>query len=139
GFEDENIGGADPFDDQLGGMAKIGQKTDACAIGPEHKTDRIIGIVRDGKGVDGQIAYLKGTAGAENAKIEAGFELELDRFLGEAIAIDRNGNLAAKSAETVGMIGMFVGEKDAAEGFRGTADLSEAFADLAGAKASIDQ
>ena len=95
--------------------------------------------MRNGKGVDSQIAYLKGSAGAENAKIEAGFELELDRFLGQAIAIDRNGNLAAKGPETVGMVGMFVGEKDAAEGFRGTADLSEAFADLAGAKAGIDQ
>lgn len=33
GFEQENLGEANPFDDEFGGMAEIGEKTDVAAVG----------------------------------------------------------------------------------------------------------
>ena len=65
--------------------------------------------------------------------------MKFNRFLGETIAENGNGQFIAKSAETIGVVGVFVREENAAEPFGSAADLSEAFADLFGAKTGIDQ
>ena len=96
--------------------------------------------MRDGESFHRDFAKFKGGAGVEETKIEASvFELQFDRFLGEAIAVNGNRQFVAERTESVGVIGMFVREKDAAETFGGATDLGEAFSDLFGAETRIDQ
>ena len=96
--------------------------------------------MRDGKCFHRDFAEFKGGAGVEETKIEAGcLELEFDCFLGEAIAVNGNGQFVAECAETVGVISMFVREENTAKTFRGATDLGETFADLFGTKTGVDQ
>ena len=140
GFENQDVGSADSLHNELGGVPEVGEETDATAVGAEHEADGIVGIVRDGKCFHRDFAEIEGCAGVEEAEIEAGvFELEFDRFLGEAIAVNGDGQFVAERAEAVGVVGMFVREENAAETFGRATDLGEAFADLFRAETGIDQ
>ena len=145
-FQHQDVGVADAFHHELRGVAEIGEETDFDAVAAEGETDGIVGVVRDGKSFDPDIADFEGGAGAEEAEIEFNiffrpivFELKFDGFLGEAIAVNGNGQLAAERAEAVGVVGVLVREEDAAEAFGRAADLREAFANLFRAEAGIDQ
>ena len=131
---------ADSFHDELCSVTEIGQETDVAAAGMKHETDWIISIVRHGEGLDADTADLEGRTGAEQTKIEIrSLELKFDCFLGEPIAINRDGHFVAERAETVGMVGMLVRQQNPGEGFRRAANLRETFADLLGAETGIDQ
>ena len=139
-FQNEDVGRTDSLHHQLGGVAKICKKADLTSISAEHETDWIVGIMRDGESFHANIANFEGGPSAENAEIESsGFKLKLDRFLGESITENGNGELVAERAKTVGVVGVFVREKNAAKTFGSASDLREAFADLFGAKTGIDQ
>jgi len=139
GFEDQNVGGADSFDDKPGGVAEIGEKTEIAALGAEQKSDGIIGVVGDAEGLDVDAAELEGGPRTEEAKIELLSELQLDGFFGEAIAIDGNLKLGGEHAEALGVVGMFVGNKNSAQVFRRPTDAQQTLADLARAQSRVEQ
>ena len=120
-------------------MAKIGQKAKAQAIHLEQETNGIISIVRHGKGFNPHIAHLESGAGGKNLEIKFRLELLLDSILGEAIAINRNRNLFAKSAQAIGVVSMLVGKENASEVFGSAANLGQALANLPAAKTSINK
>ena len=139
-FEDQDIGSANTFHDELGCVTEISKETDATSIRAKHEANGIVGVMRDGKSFDGDFAELKGSAGVEETKIETGiFELEFDRFFGETIAVNRDGQFVAKRAKAVGVVGMFVREENAAQAFGRAANLGEPFTNLFGAETGIDQ
>ena len=139
-FEHEDVRLTNAFLDEFGSVTEIGKKTDFGTVRAQHKTDGIVGVVRNGERFDTDIADFEGSAGAEKAEIEfGGFELKFDRFLGEAITKNRDGQFIAERAETVGVIGMLVGEQDAAETFGSATDLREALANLFRAKSGVDE
>ena len=43
------LAGADALDDQFGGVAEVGEKADVARAGAQEKTDRVAGVVRNGK------------------------------------------------------------------------------------------
>jgi hypothetical protein len=85
GFQDENVGRADPFQHQLGGMAEIGEKTDISRRRAEHETHWIIGIVRDGKSIHDDITHFKGAACDENLRVDAAFGVAFDPWWNPAV------------------------------------------------------
>src|SRR5207302_4113669 len=89
-FQNEDLRRPDPLDDQFGGMAEVGEETNISLDGAQEKADRIVGIVGDAEGVDGDIANLEGGAGGKDAGLELDFEEAFDGFFGQAIAIDRD-------------------------------------------------
>lgn len=118
GLEDEDIGGPNPLNDELGGVPKVGQESDFSFVGSNEEADRIISIMRNRKRVDGDIADVEAGAGGKDAAVQRAFELLFDRFLGQPVAIDGNAEFAgAEGSQALNMIGMFVGDKDTGETF----------------------
>jgi hypothetical protein len=139
GFENQNVGPANALDDEFGGMAEIGEEADLAALGAEHEAHRIIGIVGHGKGFHTNFTDFEDSTGAEETKLKLRLELHFDRFLRQAVTINRDGKFGAERAEAVRMIGVLVSQKDARETFRRASDLGEAFANLAGAETGVDE
>ena len=89
-FEHKHVGGADPFTNEARGVAEIGEKTNLVPARVEHEANGIVGVVRDGKRIHAHIADIEGSAGGKDAAIEFGFELKLDGFAREAVAVNRD-------------------------------------------------
>lgn len=77
GFEHEHVGGADAVNHEFGYVAEVGDETDTRAVGAQHKSDGVLGVVRDGKGFDEEVVEFEAVAGAEQTPIEAGVSLAL--------------------------------------------------------------
>ena len=88
GFEDEDVRLADAFDDEPGGVAEIGEESDIAGMGPEEESNGIVGVMRDAKGIDGEVAEFEGRPGVKEPELERDLKLRLDGFLGQAVAID---------------------------------------------------
>ncbi|MDB6108688.1 MAG: hypothetical protein JWR69_438 [Pedosphaera sp.] len=139
GLQDEDVGGANAFQRQLGGMAQISQKADVAARRVQEKTDGIRGVVRDAEGVNDDVADFKAAAGGEDSTIKLGLELPFDAVLGGTVAVDGNLQLGAEGGESVDMVGVLVGDEDAREAFRRAANGGQALADLTQAEPGIDE
>lgn len=139
GLEHERARGADAFEHELGGVAKIGQETHIPRRCMQEKTDGIIRVVRHAEGVHGKIADLEGSAGGEEAEIQAGRALGLDGFLREAVAKNRDRLPRAQSREARDVVAVLVRDEDAGEGFGCAIDRREALANLAAAEPGIDE
>jgi hypothetical protein len=105
----------------------------------EKEADGIVGIVRNGKGVDTDVADLEGSAGVEEMGVEGDLELGFDGFLGEAIAIDGELQFAGETDEAGDVIGMLVGDEDAVQSFGSATEGLKALPDLASAQAGVNQ
>ena len=70
GFEDEDVRGADAVEHEPGGVAEVGGEADVAARGAQQKSDRILGVVRDGKGFDEDVGDLEARAGGEEVAVE---------------------------------------------------------------------
>ncbi len=157
GFEHEDVGAAEAVEDEFGHMAKIGGKTDVAGDGADQVADGVLGIVRDGKRFDGDIGQFKSVASGEESPVDLGFpsvgifEGEVGFFapfgferpnsgvLGGAVAKDRNMKFIGNAKEAADVVGMFVGDEDGGEIFRGASDGGEPLPDLARRKAGVDE
>ncbi len=139
GFEDEGAGGADAFDDEAGGVAEVGEEADVAVAVVEHEADGVVGVVGDGEAVDLEVAELEGGAGFEEAPGGAGGEFGLERFGGEAVAVDGDVVAFGEDGEAAGVVAVFVGEEDGLHVGEGAAEGMEAGFDLAGAEAGVDE
>jgi len=110
GLKDEDVRGVDAVEHQLGGVAEVGGEADVARGGAEQIANRILRVMRNGKGFDQNVGNLKARAGGEQVpfkfgdKISGGFfnpmkkwvafavPFFLERpgggFLGVAVAID---------------------------------------------------
>ena len=84
----------------------------------QEKTNRVLGVVRNGKGIDHHVTHFERCAGGENTAIESGLELGFNRFLGIAIAVNRNGQPGAERGQTLDVIAVLVGKQDALQAIR---------------------
>jgi hypothetical protein len=139
GFQDEDVGGADALDNQLGDVAEISEKTNVGGLRAQEITDRVLRVVWNGKRFDKHVANFKTRAGGEQAAIEFGAELKFHRLLRFAIAVYGNLQFVAQNCETLNMIHVFVRDENAGEIFGRATDGSEALADLARAESGINQ
>lgn len=74
GFEHKHVRGADAFDDEFGHVAEVGDETDVCRLCAQEKSDRVLRVVRNGKGFDEQIVQFKAVAGRKNPPVNFGFK-----------------------------------------------------------------
>ncbi len=139
GLQNEHVGGPDSFKNQAVGMAQIGQKTDVAGNRAQQETDRILRVVRDGKGFDHDVANFKSRAGGEKPAGQADFELIFDSLLRGAVAKNGDLQLGTQRGETLNVIGVLVGDEDAIQFFGRTPDGGEALANLAQAEAGVNQ
>ena len=70
GFKDEDVRGADAVEHELRRMAEVGGKADVATGGAEQITDRVLRIVRDGKGLDAHVTNFKPGAGGEQLPVD---------------------------------------------------------------------
>ena len=139
GFQNQNVRPADAIDDQSRGMTQIREKTDVSGGSAQEVTDRVLGIVRNGKGFDHHIAQIETRAGFEQMAGKSFFRLPLQRVLGGAVAIDRNIQFFCEQRQALDMIGMFVRDKNPGQIFRRAPNGGEAFTNLSSAETSVDQ
>jgi hypothetical protein len=139
GFENEHMSGAHPLEYQFGGVAEIGQKPDIPLSGAEQKTNGILRVVGNAERIDSDIADFKAAASAEQSPIALKPKLILESFLGWAVAIDRDSKFRAESRQALDVIGMFVGDKDAAQVLGDPADGGQSFPNLTQAESGIDE
>jgi hypothetical protein len=157
GFEHEDVGQTDAFEDEFGDVAEVGDETNVAGAGVEHEADRVLGIVRDGKGLDADVADFEGGAAFEEAPVNFGFE-SVGGFEGEvgflapfvferpdgavlraAIAIDGDVAFVGEAEQAGDVVGMFVGEQDGGKTLGRAADAFEALADLARGEAGVHE
>lgn len=139
GFQDNDVRAADAFHDELGGMAEVREETDGASTGIQDEADGVLGVVRDGKGVDAHLTQFERGAGDEHAAVELGRELAFDGFAGVAIAVNGDVEFGGDGGEALDMIAVFVGDENARQPFGSAADGGQSLADLAAAEAGIDE
>ena len=105
--------------------------------------DGIVGVMRHAERFHEQVADLERTARGKQSPGNADFFLPFgiggDGFGGETIGVDGQGTRFAQDAEAADVIGVFVGEDDAADLIDVAVDEREAVGDLAPAEAGIDE
>ena len=139
GFEQEHVRGANAFDDELRGVAEVGQEPNISRVGANQKADRIVCIVRHGESVHDDIAHIERCARAENPAIESGVELMLNRFLREAVAENRNLQLRAQRCQTLNVVAVFMGDENAVQSLRRAANGGKPLPDLTAAQTGVDE
>lgn len=139
GFQNQRIRAANPLEDEFGGVAKIRQEPDLHSFRPQGETDRVLGIVGDGEGFDFKISDGEASTSGENVVVELGFQLAFGSFLGGAVPINGDTQLAGKRGQPGDMVAVLVGDEDAGQGFGHAADQAEALTDLAPAEARVDE
>lgn len=108
GFEDEDVRGADTFDDELGHVAEVGDDADVARDGVKKKTNRVLRVMRDGKSVHGHIADFETRAGREDVCIEFRFERVFGGFERGAVAVNGDFQFCRDAVESLDVVGMFV-------------------------------
>ena len=140
GLQHQGMGGADPFEHQPGGVAKVGQETDVAGAGAQQEADRVLGVVRNAERLDQDVAHLEAGAGGEEPAGQPRLELVLDRLLRRA-GCSRPGCAASRSA--AGRLCTWSEcscvTRIAGQVLRRAANGGEALANLAQAETRVDQ
>ncbi len=103
----------------------------------QQKTNGILGVVRNGKRIHLHVGDFEARTGVEEAAIEPAFEDTFKFVLGGAIAVNGNVEFLRNAGESLNMVGMFVGDENGGEVFRGAPDAGEALPDLARTEAGV--
>lgn len=139
GFQHERVGVAHAFADEPREVAEVGGKSNARRRRAQQKPDRILGVVRNGKRFDENVADFKTRPGGENAAVQFRFELILGGVVRRAVAVNGNAEFFAKRGQTLDVVAVFVRDEDAGEIFRRAANGGEALADLAETETRIHE
>ncbi len=144
GFEDEAIGLTKMDAHVIGEVAEIGADGDFCAVCAEGEGDRVCSIVRDGEGVDINVADGEALAcldgfDAAKASAEGIGEDTLQGVHGGFGDIERSFPKAEDLGEAVAMVGVFVSDQDGVEAIDFATDGGEAGEGFAFAEASVDE
>jgi hypothetical protein len=144
GFEDEAIGFAEVDFDELGHVAEVGADGDLGAIGAKGETDGIDGIVRDGEGVDVDVADTKALAwlngfNPTEALAEGFWENALKNAHGGLGDEERSLPEPENLRKTVAVIGVLVSDKDGVEVIEVAFDGGEASKSFAFAETSVNK
>ena len=144
GLEDEAIGLAEMDSDVVWQVAEIGADGDLGAVGAEGETDGIGGVVRDGEGMDVDVADGETLAGldglhAAEAFAESVGEDALEGVHGGLGDVERGFPEAEDLREAVAVIGVFVGDEDGVETIEIAADGGEAGQGFAFSEAGVNE
>ena len=139
GFKHEHVCRASSLAYKSSDMAKVGGDTNISTAGAKHEADGILGIMRHGKGFDGDVAHVKAAAAHKQTKIQIGFERAFDFVHCRPIAINRDVQLLRNADQPGDMVAVFVSDKNGGQIFRRASDARQAKANLAWTEAGIHQ
>src|SRR5205823_5483918 len=112
---------------------------DVARAGAQQKSDRIIRVILNIKGIDRHVAHLEGRAGCENPAIQPGLELAFDRLPGEAVAVDRDLELGAECGQSLDMVAVLVCKEDSVKTLGRAPEGGQPLPDLAAAETGVDE
>jgi hypothetical protein len=149
GLDDDDVALAELLADVLRGVAEVGEVGEGTARGKkvvgvavgETKTDGLLSVVRDGEGVDFEIAETEAGAGFEELPRGAmgGVEFRLHGATGGRIGEDLDVRMFLQAVDGGGVIPVFVREKNGVDAFEGFAGVGEEGGEFAGGEAGIDE
>ncbi len=139
GFEQQNIGRAEPIQDEFCYLAEVRQKSDIHARRAQKIPDWILGVVQDVKRFDNNVAHFKTVPRREESAVELRLKLKFQRILCRAIAINRHAQFLAQARQSLDVVRMLVGEEDGREILRGSSDCGQSFADLPKTESRINE
>lgn len=138
-FQHQRMGVANPFGDEPRHVAKISGETKIGRRCAQEKANRILRIMRNGEGLDRDVADLKRAPGYEEAEFRLHAEDALDFLHRRAIAVNRDAQFVRQSRQAGNVVAVLVRDKDGVQILRRPADAGEALADLPQAETGIDQ
>jgi hypothetical protein len=143
GFEDETISFAKVDFDELRHVAKVGADGNLGAVGTKGEPDGIDGVVRNGEGVDVDVADAKTLAGlngfdAAEALAESFGENALKNAHGGLSHVKRTLPQTEDLRKAVAVIGVLVGDEDGVEMIEVRFDRGEASKSFAFTEASVN-
>jgi hypothetical protein len=139
GLQHESVRRADPFDNQPRGMPQISQEPNVTRGRANQEPDRILRIVRDGKGLDQEIPHFEGGAGLEHAAREGHALRGLNRFTRMPVAEQRDTQFTRDLRQTPNVVAVLVRHQDAVEGLRGATQQGQSLANLPATEPGVDQ
>jgi len=144
GFEDQAIGLAEMDFNEFGHVAEIRTDGDFCAIGAESETNRVGGIMRDGEGVDVDVANDKALAGLDGLHSAKAFAKcighdALERGHGGFGNVERSFPEPQDLRKAVAVVRVFVGDENGVEMVDFSLNGSKASKGFTFAKASVDE
>jgi hypothetical protein len=144
GFEDEAIGLTEVDPDVIGQVAEIGADSDLGAVSTEGESDRVGGVVRDGEGVDVNIADRKALAGlnglnAAETLAEGIGQDALESVHGGLCDIEGRLPEAEDLRKAVAVVGVLVGDEDGIESIDVALDSGESSEGFALAEAGVNE
>ena len=159
GFESKDICGADAFDDKLGHVSEVGDETDVGAGRAQQKSDRILRVVRNGKGFDEQIVQLKSVAGREKPPIDFGFQITAVKavkrglflaapfgferpnccFLSVTVAENRDLKFISQPKQAANVVRVLMRDENGRKIFRRAPDAGKSLADLTRAEPNVNE
>jgi hypothetical protein len=144
GFKDQAIGFAEVDFDKLRHVAEVGADGHLGAVGAKSETDGIDGIVRDGEGVDVNVADTEALAGlngfdAAEALAEGFRKNALKNAHGGLGDIKRDLPETENLRKTVAVIGVLVGNEDGVEMIEVAFDGGETSESFAFTEASVNK
>ena len=138
-FKDENVGGANAFDDQFGDVSQVGGEANVAAAGVQEKSNGILGVMRDGESVHCNVADFETAAGREEAAFKLGVVLAFNCLVSGTITVKRDAQFVGEAGQTLDVIRMFVGDQDAVQTFWRATDARQTLADLPHTETRINE
>src|SRR5882724_3527674 len=144
GFEDEAIGLAEMDSDMVWQVAEICADGDFGAVGAEGEADRVGGIVRDGEGVDVDVADGEALASLDGFNTAEAFAEGVGKDALEGVHgglgdVQRGFPEAEDLREAVAVVGVLVGDENSVETVEITPYGGEAGESFAFSEAGIDE
>lgn len=117
GFEEEEVGAAEMVLDAFREVAEVSGDSDLDAVGGEGIADGVGGVVREGEGLDVEVAEVEGCARLESFQRRRGgaAEVEQRRRLVREKNRDAGAELAVDDGQAGDVVGVFVGDEDSVE------------------------
>jgi hypothetical protein len=140
-FDDQRVHLAQSLDDHLGRVAEVGHEAETARASIKRESDRIDGIVRNGKRLHSDVTNCEFAASPKNAPGPMLIQrtTAAHRFGGLRIGVNRNIQFSAENFETANVVAMFVCQQDAVELLRQHPALLEPENDLPRAQSAVDQ
>jgi hypothetical protein len=109
--------------------------------GGETETDGLLGVVRDGEGIDFQIAKTEPRTGFEELPRRAvrGVEFGLDGAAGRRVGEDLDVGVLLQAVDGGGVIAVFVRKKNGVDAFEGLAGGGEERGEFFDGEAGVDE
>ena len=140
GLDHERLYLAQSFDDHLGHVTEIGDKTEPTRTRVKGEPERIDRVMRNGERLHNDVADAELSAGMKDSPVSMFIQAATvaDGFGGQGVAVDWHRELATKYLQSTNMVSVFVGEENAIQFVRCYAALLEAQDELARAQSAIN-